>query len=41
MDGGVVEEVKHAYFFDTFKPHSWAARNKTVVAAIGGHRFYG
>lgn len=41
LDGGMVEEVKNAYFFDTFKPRSWAARNKTVVAAIGGHRFYG
>lgn len=41
LDGGMVEEVKHAYFFDTFKERSWAARNKTVVAAIGGHRFYG
>lgn len=41
LDGGMVEEVKHAFFFDTFKERSWAARNKTVVAAIGGHRFYG
>lgn len=41
LDGGVVEEVKNAYFFDTFRSNSWAARNKTVVAAIGGHRFYG
>jgi len=41
LDGGMVEEVKHAYFFDTYKPNSWAARNKNVVAAIGGHRFYG
>ena len=41
LDGGVVEEVRNAYFFDTFRQNSWAARNKTVVAAIGGHRFYG
>lgn len=41
LDGGIVEEVKDAYFFDTFRNNSWAARNKTVVAAIGGHRFYG
>ena len=41
LDGGMVEEVKNAYFFDTFRQNSWAARNKTVVAAIGGHRFYG
>ena len=41
LDGGIVEEVKNAYFFDTFRQNSWAARNKTVVAAIGGHRFYG
>lgn len=41
LDGGIVKEVKDAYFFDTFRSNSWAARNKTVVAAIGGHRFYG
>lgn len=41
LDGGIVEEVKDAYFFDTFRPNSWAARHKTVLAAIGGHRFYG
>ena len=41
LDGGIVKEVKDAYFFDTFRNNSWAARNKTVVAAIGGHRFYG
>ena len=41
LDGGIVEEVKNAFFFDTFRSNSWAARNKSVVAAIGGHRFYG
>ncbi len=41
LDGGIVEEVKDAFFFDTFRNNSWAARNKSVLAAIGGHRFYG
>ncbi len=41
LDGGIVEEVKNAFFFDTFRNNSWAARNKSVLAAIGGHRFYG
>lgn len=41
LDGGVVEEVKGAYFFDTYLRSSWAARNKACVAEIGGHRFYG
>lgn len=41
LDGGIVKEVKDAFFFDTYKPNSWAARNKTVLACIGGHRFYG
>lgn len=41
LDGGVVEEVKDAFFFDTFRSNSWAARNKSVLGAIGGHRFYG
>ena len=41
LDGGVVEEVKNAYFFDTYLNSSWAARNKACVAEIGGHRFYG
>ena len=40
LDGGVVEEIKDAYFFDAFC-NSWALRNKTVLAVIGGHRFYG
>ena len=41
LDGGIVKEVKDAFFFDTFRNNSWAARNKAVIAAIGGHRFYG
>ena len=41
LDNGVVEEVKNAYFFDAFNNSSWAARNKSVIAVIGGHRFYG
>ena len=41
LDGGVVSEVRNAYFFDTFLRNSWAARNKRVVAEIGAHRFYG
>jgi len=41
LDGGIVEEVKDAFFFDTFRNNSWAARNKSALGAIGGHRFYG
>ena len=41
LDGGVVEEVADAYYFDAFLDRSWAARNKAVLAVIGGHRFYG
>ena len=41
LDNGVVDEVKDAYFFDAFNQYSWAARNKDVLAVIGGHRFYG
>ena len=41
LDNGVVAEVKDAYFFDTYLRSSWAARNKDVLACIGGHRFYG
>jgi len=41
LDGGIVAEVKNAFFFDTFRNNSWAARNKAVIAAIGDHRFYG
>ena len=39
MDGGVVEEVKDALYFDS-AASSWASRNRTCVAVIGGHRFY-
>ena len=40
LDGGVVEEVAKAYFFDSTS-NSWASRNKTCLAVIGGHKFYG
>ena len=39
LDGGVVEEVKDALYFDS-SANSWAARNRPCVAVIGGHRFY-
>ena len=39
LDGGVVEEVKNALYFDS-ATNSWASRNRTCVAVIGGHRFY-
>ena len=39
LDGGVVEEVKNALYFDS-AANSWASRNRTFVAVIGGHRFY-
>lgn len=39
LDGGVVEEVKNALYFDS-AASSWASRNRTCVAVIGGHRFY-
>ena len=41
LDGGIVKEVEDAYFFDALLKNSWAARNKSVLAVIGGHRFYG
>lgn len=41
MDGGVVEEVEDALWFDAKCKNSWAARNKTCLAVIGGHKFYG
>lgn len=40
LDGGVVEETKGALFFDSGS-NSWAARNKTLIATFGGHKFYG
>ena len=39
LDGGVVEEVKNALYFDS-AANSWASRNRTCVAVIGGHRCY-
>ncbi len=39
LDGGVVEETKGALYFDSSRG-SWASRNKTCVATIGGHKFY-
>ena len=41
LDGGVVEEVESALWFDSKCGNSWAARNKTLMATIGGHKFYG
>ncbi len=41
MDGGVVEEVKNALWFDAMCSNSWAARNKACLVVIGGHKFYG
>lgn len=40
MDGGVVEETRGALYFDSGS-NSWAARNKQLIATIGGHKFYG
>lgn len=40
MDGGVVEETRGALYFDS-GIKSWAARNKQLIATIGGHHFYG
>ena len=39
LDGGVVEEVKDALYFDSCSS-SWASRNKECVAVIGNHKFY-
>ena len=39
MDGGVVEQTRGALFFDSLV-RSWAARNKTYVTTLGGHKFY-
>lgn len=39
LDGAVVEKTKNALYFDS-APNSWAARNRTCIAVIGGHRFY-
>lgn len=40
LDGGVVEETRGALYFDS-GANSWAARNKQLIATIGGHQFYG
>ena len=39
LDGGVVEEVRNALFFDS-TAGSWASRHKQCIAVIGGHKFY-
>lgn len=39
LDGGVVEEVRNAMYFDSANS-SWASRNRTCIATIGNHRFY-
>ena len=39
MDGGVVDEVKNALYFDS-AASSWASRNRVYVATIGNHRFF-
>ena len=41
LDGGVVEEVKDALWFDAMCSNSWAARHKACLVVIGGHKFYG
>ena len=41
LDGGVVEEVKDALWFDAMCSNSWAARHKVCLIVIGGHKFYG
>ena len=40
LDGGVVEETRGALYFDS-NANSWAAKNKQLIATIGGHQFYG
>jgi N-acetylmuramoyl-L-alanine amidase len=39
LDGAVVDETSGALYFDS-TPKSWASRNKTCIATIGGHKFY-
>jgi len=39
MDGAVVEETRGALYFDSLV-RSWAARHKTYIATLGGHKFY-
>ncbi len=40
LDGAVVEGLETATHFDT-GGSTWASKNKTVLAVIGGHYFYG
>lgn len=39
LDGGVVAQTQGALYFDSAK-NSWASRNKSYIATIGGHKFY-
>ena len=39
LDGGVVAESEGALYFDSLVK-SWAARSRTYVCTIGGHKFY-
>ena len=39
MDGGEVEEIQGALYFDS-AANSWASRHKVYVATLGGHRFF-
>ena len=41
LDGGMVEEVENALWFDAMCSNSWAARHKACLVIIGGHKFYG
>ncbi len=40
MDGAVIAGLETATHFDT-GGSTWASKNKTCVAVIGGHKFYG
>ncbi len=39
LDGGVVEEVRGALYFDSLT-RSWASRQRIFLGKIGGHSFY-
>lgn len=39
LDGAVLEETEGALWFDSCRS-SWASRNKTCLAVIGGHKFF-
>ena len=39
LDGGVVAESEGALYFDSLVK-SWAARSRTYVCTLGGHKFY-